>query len=478
MPETSPLSETKRQLLEKYLRAQPAQSRQHLNVITRRPTGEPAPLSLTQEQIWLREMTTSGMPPFYNESITIHRTGRLDPALLECSFGEIIRRHEIWRTSYCATNGKSVQVVQPAASTVSLPVVDLRRLPEGVREVEALRVATEEARRPFDLEQGPLVRATLVTLGDEEHRLFITMHQSVTDGVSVYQVLPSELVNLYEALSAGKSSLLPELPIQCADFAYWERHRLQGDVLASQLAYWREQLGGELPVLQWPTGQPRPPVQTQRGAIRPFVLSKQLTLALKELSQQEGVTLFMTLLTGFTVLFQRYTEQEDIVVGTLAPAGRKRPEVQGLLGYFLNPVALRFDLSGDPTFRDLLRQAREVVLGALLHDDVPFEYVVDELKLKPDPSRHPLFQVAITLAPPLPVLSSGWDQTPMDVESGGSRWDLYLELSERADGTIGRAQYNPDLFEEQPIIQMLYDLQSLLEGMALDPGQRLTALRY
>jgi len=417
-----------------------------------------------------------GLPPIYNESITLHRTGPLDSAVLERAFAEIIRRHEIWRTTFNLLNGVLAQVIHPAPFTVSLSVVDLKGIAEGSREAEALRVATEDAQRPFDLKRGPLVRAQLVNLDDQRHRLYFTMHQSIVDGVSVYQILPSELIVLYEAFSAGKPSPLPELPIQYADFACWERQWLQGEVRAVQLAYWRRQLAGELPLLVWPSDRLRPRVQTLRGAIQPFLLPKQLTLALKELSRQQGVTLFMTLLAGFTALLGCYTQQESIIVGTVAPAGRKRLEAQRLLGHFLNPVALYIDLAGHQTFRHLMRQTREVVLGALLHDDVPFEHVVDELKLKPDPSRHPLFQVVISLAPPLPVLDSGWDQTPMDVESGGAKWDLYLELSDRANGIVGRAQYNPDLFPAATITQTLGDLQVLLEGISSNLQQRLADL--
>jgi cytochrome P450 len=474
--ETSPLSETKRQLLEKYVGKESTQERQESDAITRRPTGEPIPLSLAQEQMWLREMAGPGLPPIHNESITIHRAGPLDGAVLERAFAEIIRRHQIWRTTFNVRNGIPVQVIHPAPSNVSLSVVDLKGIPEGRREEEALRVATEQARQPFDLKRGPLVRAQLVTLDDRHHRLYLTMHQSIVDGVSVYQILPSELIALYEAFSADKPSPLPELPIQYADFALWERQWLQGDVLAGQMAYWRRHLAGELPVLQWPTERLRPVVQTLRGAIRPFLLPKQLTSGLKEVSRQEGVTFFMTLLAGFTALLRCYTQQASIIVGTVAPAGRKRPEAQRLLGHFLNPVALYIDLEGHQTFRDLMRQTREVVLGALLHDDVPFERVVNELKLKPDPGRHPLFQLVISLAPPMPPLPSGWDQTPMDVESGGARWDLYLELSERANGVLGRAQYNPDLFPGATITRTLEDLQVLLEGITPNPRQRLADL--
>jgi hypothetical protein len=442
--------------------------------IARRPPGVLIPLSSAQEQIWLREQVTFGSAPFYNESITIHRQGPLDVAVLEESFSEIIRRHEAWRTTFDTVGSQAIQIIHPAR-TVTLPVIDLRRLPEKVREPEALRLATDEARRPFDLKRGPLVRALLVCLADWEHRLFITMHQSIADGVSVYQILPSELTILYGAFSAGKPSPLPELPIQYADYAYWQRVRLQREVLANQVAYWRKQLAGELPPLRWPADHPRSAAQTLEGAIQAFTQSKRLTDAVRELSQREGVTVFMALLAAFTALLYRYTEQDDIIVGTVAPAGRGRPEVQGLLGYFLNPVALRMKLSANATFRQLLRQAREVTSGALSNDEVPLECLVEELKPKVDPSRPPFFNLAITLAPPISDLDVGWKQTSMDV-CGGAKWDLYLELSERSSGMIGRAQYNPDLFEVATVQRMVGHYHALLEVCTNDPNKRLCEL--
>ena len=469
-----PLSEIKRRLLQEYLSGDFGQDRQNRNVVTRRPSNELAPLSLAQEQVWLHQMAAPGAPPYYNESITIHRKGPLDRAALTRSLTEIVRRHEIWRTSYDLIDGQMIQVVHPAPSAVSVAVVDLRQLPKGARETETLRVANQDAGQPFDLKQIPLLRFTLVTLGDEEHRLFITMHQSIVDGVSVYQVFPLEVTTLYGAFSSGNPSPLPELPVQYGDFAHWERSWLQEDVSDGQLSYWRKQLAGKVETLQWPPR--RPPFRTFRGAVYPFEVSKQLTAALKHLSQQEGVSLFMTLTAGFAALLHRYTRQDSVVIGTVGPAGRKQPEVQALLGYFLNPLALRIDVSHDSTFRELLRQVREVVLGALAHDDVPFEYVVSEVGPRPDPSRHPLFQIAISLAPSVPELGPGWKQTVMDVQSGGSKWDLYLEFSERSEGLMGRAQYNPDIFEAATINQTLDELQSLLSEGALNPGQPLPQL--
>jgi len=286
-----------------------------------------------------------------------------------------------------------------------------------------------------------------------------------------------ELTRLYEAFVAGKPSPLPALSIQYADFAYWERKQLQRGALKTQLDYWRNQLAGELTALQWPIDKPSPRSRMLRGAVQPFTLSQQLTSLLKELSRHEGVTLFMTLLAGFAALLYCYSEQDDIIIGTLAPDGRKRREVQELLGYFINPVALRIDLSGDPAFRDLLRRAQQTVVGALSHDDIPLEYVINELKLKSELKRLPLFQAAISLAPPLPDLALGWEQTFMDVDSGGSKWGLYLELSERPSGILGRAQYDPDLFHAATVGLAIEDLRVLLRRTTVDPSQRLSSIK-
>lgn len=472
-PRAAQLSEAKRALLQRYLRGELPRTSAGPSAIIARKDRTPAPLSLAQEQVWLRaQQLGPDRPPLYNESITIYREGPLDVAALEWTLTEIVRRHEIWRTTFDTVQGQPVQIIHPAPS-VKLPVVDLRALPEAEREAEALKVAAEDARRPFDLNRGPLVRFALVRIGYEEHRLFATMHQSIVDGVSVYQVFPSELVALYESFAADKPSQLPELPIQYADYAVWERRWLQGEELENQLAYWRKQLAGDLPVLDWPTDRPRPPVQTYRGSIRPFTLPRNLSDTLRASSQRQGVTLFTTLLAGFVSLLYLYTGREVITVGTLAPAGRKRAEVQGLLGYFLNPVALRIDLSGNPTFREVLEQARGVISGALSHDDVPLERLANELKPKPDPTRHPFFQIMISLAPPMSELGSGWSQTPMDVESGGARWDLYLELNDRQNGILGRAQYNPDLFDAPAITRMVEDYQYVLHAASSNPEHRL-----
>ena len=470
------LSEIKRNLLEKYLRGERREA-PGATAITRQVRESSLPLSLAQQQVWLRSQSTAGMPPLYNESITIYIARPLDVAVLQRSFNEMIRRHEAWRTTFDTVGPDPVQIIHPAPAEIPIRMVDLSGLPKADAEAAALRLATEEAREPFDLKCGPLVRATLVTLEDQDHRLFLTMHQLTVDGISVYDIFPSELAMLYEAFSTGRPSPLLDLPVQFADFAIWQRHWLQGETLANQVSYWRKQLAGDLPVLEWPADRPRPPAQTYRGSIEPFTFSRELTEALRDLSQREGISLFATLLAGFSTLLHCYTGQNDIVIGTLAPAGRKRSEFQRLLGYFLNPVPLRTNLAGNPTLRELLRQSQAVTLGALSNDDVPLEQLATELRLRLDRSRHPFFQVVISLAPNVADLPPGWDMTPMDVESGGARWDLYLEMNDRPNGLLGRAQYNPDLFDRATMVRTTDHLQSVLHSFVNDSQRRVSELR-
>jgi surfactin family lipopeptide synthetase A len=473
MPNTPEFSEAKRALLEKYLRGDLPQLARVAGAITRCDSGSPAPLSFGQQQVWLHAQLAPDSP-VYNECVTIHLPGPLDIAAFEQSFNEIIRRHEAWRTSYPIMDGQPIQMIHPP-STLTLPVVDLLYLPEVEREAEALRLATEDARILFDLAHGPLLRATLMRLGDAEHRLFLTLHQSIFDGVSLYRVFLPELRALYEAFSSGKPPPLPDPPIQYADFAVWQRPWLPEDMLADQLTYWKQQLAGAPAALELSTDRPRPPVQTYRGSMRPFALSKRLTDALKALSRQEGVTLFMSLLAAFNTLLYRYTGQYDILIGT-STAGRKRPEIKGLMGYFLNTLVLRTNLSANPTFRELLVRVREVTNSAFAHEDVPFEYLVKELRPERNLGRNPLFQVMLTLEPSLPVLPSGWTLTQMDVETDTAKFDLYLELDDRPEGLIGRFEYSSDLFDAATIARMVGHWQTLLEGIVANPERRLSEL--
>jgi surfactin family lipopeptide synthetase A len=473
MLDKSKLSEAKRALLEKYLLGELQRTTKTANVITRRAQAGPPPLSFGQQQLWLLSQL---MPdsPVYNECVTIHLPGPLDIAAFEQSFNEIIRRHEAWCTSFPVVDGQPVQMIHPPP-TIKLPVADLRHLSEAEREAEAIRLATEDAQIPFDLAHGPLMRATLVRLDDTDHRLFLTLHLTIFDGVTIYQIFLPELRILYEAFSAGQPPPLRLLPIQYADYAQWQRDLLEGQVYADHLAYWKQHLQGAPTALELPTDYPHPAFQTHRGLMYRFALSRHMTNALKALSRQEGVTLYMILVAAFQTLLHRYTGQSDFLIGTNT-AGRKRPETHGLMGFFLNTLVLRANLSGNPTFRELLARVRETVISATAHEDVPFEYVVKELQPERYLGQNPLFQVMLVLEPTLPSLPSGWTVTQMDVETGTTKFDLTLELDDRPEGLIGRFEYSTDLFATSTIGRMLGHLQTLFEGIVADPEKRLAEL--
>lgn len=435
-----------------------------------------APLSAAQQQIWVHTQLVPEIP-IYNEPVTIHRRGSLDVPALERTLTEIVRRHESWRTTFTLVGGEPVQVVD-AVKPVQLQVTDLSRFPAMQRESEARRLALEDAVRPFNLSQGPLFRALLVRLSDTEHRLFLTLHHIIFDGYSIYRVLLPELAVLYKAFSNDQESPLPELPTQYPDFALWEREWLsRNGRLQSQLAYWRKQLGGGLSVLQLPSDRRRPAIQSFRGAIQPVAFSKGLSDTLKMLSRQEGATLFMSLVAAFSVLLHRYSALADVSIGTVS-SGRKRSELEGLLGYFLNPVVLRCDLSGDPSFRELLRRTREVTLDALSNDDAPFAQVVNEVHPSRSLSFNPLFQALLTLEPPLPATQDGWTValTQSEVDSGISKFDLCLELDDQPSGLVGRFKYSTDLFEPATVARMAGHLTTLLEGIVANPGKAISSL--
>src|SRR5436190_4114463 len=312
--------------------------------------------------------------------------GRLDVAALERTLTEIFRRHEVLRTVFAVRGDQPVQVIQPETE-VKIPIIDLVDLDESEREAEALRLVDEEAKRPMDLANGPLLRFILLRLGADDHIAVLTMHHIISDGWSM-GIFEREVATLYEAFSTGKASPLEELRIQYADYAAWQRKSLQGEVLKTQLQYWRQQLQGAPPVLDLPTDRPRPAIQSFEGAVQSLNLGAELSEQLKRLGRGEGATLFMTLLAAFATLLRRYSGQEDIVVGTPI-AGRNRIEIENLIGVFINTQVLRTDLSGDPTFRELLHRVREVALGAYEHQDLSFEKLVDELQPERSRSRSP-----------------------------------------------------------------------------------------
>ena len=470
MAETLEISEQKRKLLEQYLQRR-SEEPIVVETIPRRPPGAVIPLTFAQQQVWLHAQLAPDTP-VYNEPFTVHREGPVDVAALERSFAEIIRRHEAWRTTFTLVDGKPVQVVHPPFE-IKLPVVDLRNLPKSDRVAAALRLATEDARQPFDLAKLPLLRARLVRLADEEHRLFITCHHLIFDGVTGYQVFLPELASLYQAFSNSEASALPEVAFQYGDYAVWQRELANVELVKRRVEYWSRQLGGPLPVLQLPTDRARPGAETFRGAMQSFALSRQLSEDLRSLSRQQGVTLFMTLLAALDTLLYRYSGQEDILVGSIT-AGRSYPGTEKLLGFFLNTVVLRTDLTGDPKFRELLDRVRKTTIEALSNGDVPLDQVLKELHLERDLSRNPLFRVLLSLEPSLSEIDSGWNLTPIDVETGTSKFDLCLVLDDRSDGLFGRMIYSTDLFDATTISSLLECWQTLLQAVVADPGVRIS----
>jgi hypothetical protein len=452
-------STAKRDLLEQYLRSV---GLRETETIPRRPSSSITPLSVSQEELYRRELRVPDIAPLYNECITVRMKGALDAEALEKSFNEIIRRHEAWRTTFETSAGQPVQVVHPPMP-MHVPVVDLRDLREAEREAEAEHLAGEYARRPFDMADGPLLRPMLVRIDAADHKFFLIAHQIILDGVSAYQIFPSELAAFYRAFATGSSANLLQLPIQCADFACWQREWLSRGS-RNQLDYWRTQLAGELRTPAWPS-KARPATRTFRGSLHNFSFERALGDHVKQLARDLGTTLFLTLLSGLAILLHHYTNNEEIVIGTLSPSGRKRSEVMGLLGYFLNPVALKLGLREGMTFAQLVSSAKRVLLEAMSNDDVPIEDVARELGAS-DISPSPFFTAAISLQPPTPNLDLDWNVTTMDVDSGGSPWDFYLAFIERPDGLIGRAQFNSDLFDKASVGSVLQDLQEVLASMS------------
>jgi amino acid adenylation domain-containing protein len=473
MINTVELSDAKRLLLQKMLSGGSAPRVAQVETVLPRPAGKRPPISLEQRNVWLHAAMAPELP-LYNEAITIHRKGPFDLAVMEKSFNEILRRHEAWRTSFETVDGEVVQVVHQNLY-VQLPLVDLIGVPAISREAEALRIATEEARKPFDLSVAPLFRAQIVKLAEDDHRLYLTLHHIIFDGVSIYKTIVPELAAIYDAFARGEQPSLPEPKLQYGDYALWRERNAESEAVTRQLDYWRDALAGELPVLQLPSDHPRPPALSYRGSMETFSLSSELTEALKELSRREGVTFYMTLLAAFKALLYRYTGQEDILVGGVTDT-RRRPELQNLVGYFLNSIALRTRPSGDLRFRDFMRQTRDAVVGALGASDVPFDRIVCALQPKREMSAHPLFQVLFSIEPPAPSFASGWDLTQMDVTMGAAKFDLYLELDERPEGVIGRIIYSTDLFEAPTIRRMISHWRTLLESVAAVPDCTLDRL--
>ncbi|OKH59462.1 non-ribosomal peptide synthetase [Scytonema sp. HK-05] len=435
---------------------------------------EKLPLSFAQQRLWFLQQLEANSG-FYNIAAAVRFEGHLyNIAALESSLNHIISRHEVLRTNFLTVDGQAMQVIA-SSKTIKLVIVDLQHLEPTERESACRQLRIEEVAQPFDLETDLLVRASLFKLTEKEHVLQLVMHHMVSDWWSM-GVLVNELAAVYQATSNDLPIPLPELTIQYADFAYWQQQSLQQEVLRKQLAYWKEQLTGATSLLELPTDRPRPAIQSYRGAIEKFSLSKELSEAIAALSQKQGVTLFMTLLAAFQTLLYRYTDQTDICVGTPI-ANRNRRETEGLIGLFANTLVLRSNLSGNPSFSDLLSQVRKVALGAYAHQDTPFEQLVEQLQPQRSLSHTPLFQVMFTLQAPLSDLQfPGLTGSLLAAESTTAKFDLTLVVENTSAGLMGVIEYSTDLFDAATITRMAQHYQSIVEAVVANPHQKVSEL--
>jgi amino acid adenylation domain-containing protein len=443
------------------------------------------PLSFAQQRLWfLYQLAPDN--PFYNVPAAIRLIGTLDQTALERSFQEIVRRHAALRSRFTTLEGQPRQVVQ-AHMDFELAVINLQSVAADDRERISQQLASAEAQRPFNLTTDPLLRVTLLQSAPTESVLVLTMHHIVADGWSL-GVLMRELAACYTAFVEGRSPNLPPLPLQYSDFAIRQRQELQGEILENQLTYWRKQLQ-DLPGLDLPDDRPHPATQTYRGATLPLHIPQPLTQALQSFSQQSGASLFMTLLAAFQTLLWRYTGQDDFAIGSPI-ANRHHSDLEGLIGFFVNSLVLRADLSGNPTFRELLQRVRTVALEAYEHQDLPFEKLVEGLDPDRDPSRNPLFQVAFALqnAPMQPLELPGLRLEPAHLESGSTRFDLEVHLWEPAhglktlwqsqEGLSGFISYSTDLFEHNRIHRLIGHFQTLLQSIIANPDARVAELPF
>ncbi|MDC0708183.1 amino acid adenylation domain-containing protein [Stigmatella sp. ncwal1] len=438
------------------------------------PRGEDLPLSHTQRRLWVLDQIEPGSP-LYNVAGTVSMSGELDVEALTLSLSEVVARHEALRTSFAEKAGQPFQRIHPPAPFL-LATKDLSGLEPAARQAEARRLSAEWAQRPFDLTQAPLLRAMLLRLEETEHQLLLCNHHIISDGWSV-GVLIREMAACYSAFMEGRRPELPELPIQYADYAAWQTEWLRGERLESQLSFWKKHLAGASLVLDLPTDRPRPAVQSFRGDQLSITLPAALAEQLRAFSREHGVTLFMTLFAGFNALLSRYSRQEDVVVGTTI-ANRTRRELEGLIGFFVNTLAIRTDLSGAPRFTELLERVRQTMLAAYGHQDAPFELVVDAVQPKRDLSRTPVFQVLFDLLnSPKPRLTlPGLELSVREAETGASKFDLAVQMEDTEAGLTAVIEYNTELYEKKTVERLMSHYQVLLKGAMEQPEARLWQL--
>jgi hypothetical protein len=447
-------------------------SRQVDDVIPRRDPDQPCPLSFSQQRLWFLDQLNPGGHT-YNAAVAMRIRGRLDVGALHSALETVVERHEALRTVFRVRDGEPVQVVLGEWS-LELPVVDLGDNAAGSEGLHRLMV--ESARRPFDLANDLMLRAALFRIGDEDHALSLEEHHIAFDGWSDV-IMFREVAEVYSAALAGREPELPELPIQYADFAVWQRQRLRGSLLAELQSYWQQQLAAAPNMLRLPTDLPRPAVQTFSGAHHHFSLPGDLADGVRRLSRAEGVTPYMTLLGCFAALVYRFSGQDDVLIGSPI-ANRSRMEVESIIGFFSNTLCMRLRLGGNPTFREVISRVREVTLGAYTHQELPFEKVVEAVRPARDPRVNPLFQINFraTTGPATTLALPGLEIAPLQLDLGFSRFDLALELQVRDDALEGYLEYNTNLFREETAVRLTENLEALLQQVTERPDAPLLEL--
>jgi hypothetical protein len=468
------LSDAKRTLLAQRLRGRGNRGEGR---VTRRQSSGPAPLSVTQEQLWYFSQLAPGSP-VYNELWTIQRTGLFDHDAFRRAFSELVRRYEIWRTTFELAGGEPVQVVHPV-NDVELPLLDLSTMPRADAEREAAQLAAKQARRPYQLDRLPLLRPLVVRFAKDDHRIYLALHHLIFDGVSLSRIVLPELVALYDAFASGREPALPEPPLQYADYAAWSLQWTLTEDYARRLQYWRKRLESA-PRLQLPLDRPRPPRLSFRGAVERLELSRELTGRLHALSSQQNATLFQVLATAFAVLLHRYSGGQEDIMFAVATDFRPRPELDSVVGYCVTPLVLRVDVSGGPQFLPLLRRVRDELLDGLSHQ-VPFERLVRELQPQRDGSINPFFQAMLTLEPSVATTDPSWHHQQIDAELGtvlgSAKVDLEVRFEESLQGHVdGRLIFNTDLFEVATARRMIGHWRTLLEGIVADPSRPISEL--
>jgi len=440
--------------------------------------GEPLyrfPTTLAQQSFWYLDRLEPGNP-CWNIAVRFRIIGALDVSILERSINEIVRRHEILRTSFSLIDGALTQIVH-AEGTISLPLDDLNHLASDARDAEEERRTIAEAALPFDIKTGPLLRVRLLKLADEEHMFLVTIHHIVSDGWSI-GVFSDEVAAHYEELLSGDQATAPDLPLQYADYAIWKNEQTQGCVAAQHRSYWLAKLAN-LPVCEIPPDHPRPSLRTHRGYILSLLLPVSLTDSLAELSRKHGCTLYTLSLTALKMLIVHYTRQHDVHVGTLL-AGRDRVELEPLIGVFINTIILRTGLSGDPAFFELLARVQQTVEEGMAHQDLPFQQVVEALRLKRNPSRPTVYSINFIYQRDFvkPLHFAGLSMNPVPSKSPGAIYDLNFFMVQRSDGWRLSCEYDCDLYEAVAVNRMIGQLRYLLTEIAANPDRKISEFEF